>query len=35
MALEPSMFKVEEIYTQVLNVEIWTDPCNVINQLLN
>ena len=35
MGLEPSMFEVEDIYTHLLNINIWTDPSNVINQLLN
>ena len=35
MALEPSMLEVEEIYMHLLNVQIWTDPSTVINQLLN
>ena len=35
MALEPSMSEVEVIYTHILNVQIWTDPSNVINQLMN
>ena len=35
MALEPSIFEVEENHIHLRNVNIWTDPCNVINQLLN
>ena len=35
MALEPSMFEVEEIYMHLKNVQIWNNPYNAINQLLN
>jgi len=35
MALEPSILEVEEIYIHLRIVHIWTDPCNVIDQLSN
>ena len=35
MALEPSILEVEEIYIHLWNVQILTNPCNVINQLSN